>query len=99
MIPVIVIERLDDAVPLARALVAGGVRVLEVTLRTRRRARGRSSAIAAEVEGAIVGVGTITRPEDFARSSRAGALFGVSPGLTRELAARHVPADCRCCPV
>ena len=84
VIPVIVIERLEHAVPLARALVAGGVRVLEVTLRT---AVGLEAiaAIAKEVEGAIVGVGTITAPEDFARARAAGARFGVSPGLTPAL--------------
>ena len=86
MIPVIVIERLEDAVPLARALVAGGVRVLELTLRTSV-ALQAISAIAHEVEGAIIGVGTITRPEHFAQSVKAGALFGVSPGLTPELIA------------
>jgi len=81
VIPVIVIEKLEHAVPLARALVAGGVRVLEVTLRTAV-AIEAVEAIARQVEGAIVGVGTITRPDDFARSIEAGALFGVSPGLT-----------------
>ena len=81
VIPVIVIEKLEHAVPLARALVAGGVRVLEVTLRTAV-AIEAVEAIARQVEGAIVGVGTITRPDDFARSIEAGAMFGVSPGLT-----------------
>ncbi|MET0639944.1 MAG: bifunctional 4-hydroxy-2-oxoglutarate aldolase/2-dehydro-3-deoxy-phosphogluconate aldolase [Hyphomicrobium sp.] len=81
VIPVIVIEKLSDAVPLAKALVAGGVRVLEVTLRTPV-GLAAVKAIANEVEGAIVGVGTITRPEDFAQSLEAGAKFGVSPGLT-----------------
>lgn len=86
VIPVIVIDRLEDAVPLARALVAGGVRVLELTLRTPV-ALQALSAIAHEVEGAIVGVGTLTRAEDFEQSIKAGALFGVSPGLTPELIA------------
>ena len=86
VIPVIVIERLADAVPLARALVAGGVRVLELTLRTRV-ALEAIERVAAEVEGAIVGAGTLTRPEDVEAVLRAGAVFGVSPGLTRELAA------------
>jgi 2-dehydro-3-deoxyphosphogluconate aldolase/(4S)-4-hydroxy-2-oxoglutarate aldolase len=86
VIPVIVIEKIETAVPLARALVAGGVRVLELTLRT---AVGLDAirAVAQEVEGAIVGVGTITRPEDFERARKAGAVFGVSPGLTPELVA------------
>ena len=84
VIPVIVIERLEQAVPLARALVTGGVRVLEVTLRT---AAGLDAiaAIAKEVEGAIVGVGTITAPDEFARARAAGARFAVSPGLTPAL--------------
>jgi 2-dehydro-3-deoxyphosphogluconate aldolase/(4S)-4-hydroxy-2-oxoglutarate aldolase len=81
VIPVIVIERPEQAVPLARALVAGGVRVLEVTLRTPV-AFDAIAAIAKEVEGAIVGVGTITAPDEFARARAAGARFGVSPGLT-----------------
>ena len=84
VIPVIVIDNVDDAVPLAKALVAGGVRVLEVTLRTAP-ALPAIRAIAREVEGAIVGVGTITSVEDFARSIEAGARFGVSPGLTPAL--------------
>ena len=81
VIPVIAIEELAHAVPLAKALVAGGVRVLEVTLRT---AVGLDSirAIAREVPDAIVGVGTLTRPEEFAKALEAGARFGVSPGLT-----------------
>lgn len=86
VIPVIVIDEIAHAVPLARALVAGGVRVLELTLRTPVALRA-ISAIAHEVEGAIVGVGTLTRAEDFVQSIKAGALFGVSPGLTHELAA------------
>jgi 2-dehydro-3-deoxyphosphogluconate aldolase/(4S)-4-hydroxy-2-oxoglutarate aldolase len=86
VIPVIVIDRVDDAVPLAKALVAGGVRVLEVTLRTAA-ALAAIRAIAHEVEGAIVGVGTITNAEDFTRSIAAGARFGVSPGLTPALVA------------
>jgi 2-dehydro-3-deoxyphosphogluconate aldolase/(4S)-4-hydroxy-2-oxoglutarate aldolase len=86
VIPVIVIEKLENAVPLARALVAGGVRVLEVTLRTKS-GLAAIEAIAREVEGAIVGVGTITRPEDVALAQKAGAVFGVSPGLTPAVAA------------
>lgn len=85
VIPVIVIEELADAVPLARALVAGGVRVLEVTLRTRA-AIAAIEAIAREVDGALVGAGTITQASEFARCAAAGACFGVSPGLTAELA-------------
>jgi 2-dehydro-3-deoxyphosphogluconate aldolase/(4S)-4-hydroxy-2-oxoglutarate aldolase len=84
VIPVIVIEEIADAVPLARALVAGGVRVLEVTLRTRV-ALAAIEAIARDVEGAVVGAGTITQSGEFARCAAAGARFGVSPGLTAEL--------------
>ena len=86
VIPVIVIDRLEDAVPLARALVAGGLRVLELTLRTPVALRA-VEAVAGEVEDAIVGVGTITRAADFEQAIAAGASFGVSPGLTPELVA------------
>ena len=81
VIPVIVINDLAQAVPLALALVTGGVRVLEVTLRTRV-ALAAVRAIADAVKGAIVGVGTITSPADFELAIAAGARFGVSPGLT-----------------
>jgi 2-dehydro-3-deoxyphosphogluconate aldolase / (4S)-4-hydroxy-2-oxoglutarate aldolase len=86
VIPVIVIDRLEDAVPLARALVAGGVRVLELTLRTPV-ALQAIEAMVQQVEGAIVGVGTITRSQDFDAALKAGARFGVSPGLTPALVA------------
>ena len=84
VIPVIVIDDLAHAVPLARALVTGGVRVLEVTLRTRV-ALDAIRAISQEVDDAIVGVGTISRAEHFQQAVDAGARFGVSPGLTDEL--------------
>jgi 2-dehydro-3-deoxyphosphogluconate aldolase/(4S)-4-hydroxy-2-oxoglutarate aldolase len=86
VIPVIAIDHPDYAVPLARALVAGGIRVLEVTLRT---AHGLAAirAMANEVPDAIVGVGTLTQPEEFSAARDAGALFGVSPGLTPALIA------------
>jgi 2-dehydro-3-deoxyphosphogluconate aldolase/(4S)-4-hydroxy-2-oxoglutarate aldolase len=83
VIPVIAIDHPDHAVPLARALVAGGIRVLEVTLRT---AHGLDAIRAmTQVEGAIVGVGTLTAPHEFAQARDAGAVFGVSPGLTPSL--------------
>jgi 2-dehydro-3-deoxyphosphogluconate aldolase/(4S)-4-hydroxy-2-oxoglutarate aldolase len=85
VIPVIAIDDPDHAVPLAKALVAGGIRVLEVTLRTRH-GLGAIKAMSA-VEGAIVGVGTLTQPEEFAAARDAGAVFGVSPGLTPALIA------------
>ena len=84
VIPVIAIDDLDHAVPLAKALVAGGIRVLEVTLRTKH-GLPAIRAMASEVEGAIVGVGTLTQPEEFAAARDAGAVFGVSPGLTQAL--------------
>ncbi len=86
VIPVIAIDDLEHAVPLARALVAGGIRVLEVTLRT---VHGLPAirAIAEQVPEAIVGVGTLTQPEEFAAARDAGAVFGVSPGLTTALIA------------
>jgi 2-dehydro-3-deoxyphosphogluconate aldolase/(4S)-4-hydroxy-2-oxoglutarate aldolase len=85
VIPVIAIEELQQAVPLAQALVEGGIRVLEVTLRT---VHGMAAirAIAEQVPQAIVGVGTLTRPEEFDLALDAGAVFGVSPGLTPTLA-------------
>jgi 2-dehydro-3-deoxyphosphogluconate aldolase / (4S)-4-hydroxy-2-oxoglutarate aldolase len=84
VIPVIVLEHADDAVPLARALVAGGVRVLEVTLRT---PVGLAAVrrIANSVPQAIVGVGTLTQPDEFAAACEAGARFAVSPGISPTL--------------
>ncbi len=83
VIPVIAIDDPSHAVPLARALVAGGIRVLEVTLRT---SHGLEAIRAmSQVEGAIVGVGTLTQPHEFAAARDAGAVFGVSPGLTPAL--------------
>jgi 2-dehydro-3-deoxyphosphogluconate aldolase / (4S)-4-hydroxy-2-oxoglutarate aldolase len=86
VIPVIAIDDLRHAVPLARALVAGGIRVLEVTLRTPH-GMGAIRAMVDEVPDAIVGVGTLTRPEEFHAARDAGAVFGVSPGLTPALTA------------
>ncbi len=86
VIPVIVIDRLDDAVPLAQALVAGGVRVLEVTLRTPV-ALQAIEAMARHVPGAIVGAGTIRSAADARAAQAAGAVFGVSPGYTAEVGA------------
>ena len=84
VMPVIALDRLADAVPLARALVRGGIRLLEVTLRTPV-ALECVRAIRAEVPEAIVGVGTITTPADLAASIEAGAAFGVSPGASPAL--------------
>ena len=85
VVPVLIIERLEHAVPLARALSAGGLCVLEVTMRTPV-ALAAIEAMRQAVPEAIVGVGTLTRPADFAAAASAGAQFGVSPGLTVELA-------------
>jgi 2-dehydro-3-deoxyphosphogluconate aldolase/(4S)-4-hydroxy-2-oxoglutarate aldolase len=84
VIPVIAIEHPDHALPLAKALVAGGIRVLEVTLRTRY-GLDAIRQIAKELPDAIVGVGTLTKPEEFTQAREAGAVFGVSPGLTSTL--------------
>ena len=83
VIPVIAIDDPAHAVPLAEALVAGGIRVLEVTLRTEH-GLGAIRAMS-KVPGAILGVGTLTQPEEFAAARDAGAVFGVSPGLTPAL--------------
>jgi 2-dehydro-3-deoxyphosphogluconate aldolase/(4S)-4-hydroxy-2-oxoglutarate aldolase len=84
VIPVIAIDNIEQAVPLAKALVAGGIRVLEVTLRTEHGIPA-IRAMAEQVPGAIVGVGTLTQPDEFAAARDAGAVFGVSPGLTPSL--------------
>lgn len=84
VIPVLTIEKVEHAVPLAKALVAGGVRTLEVTLRTDA-AIAAAKVIIAEVPEAIVGIGTIVNAGDLARAAELGARFGISPGLTPEL--------------
>lgn len=84
VIPVIVLHELKDAVPMARALVAGGVKVLEVTLRTPV-ALECMRAIAAEVPEAIVGAGTVRSVADARAALEVGCRFAVSPGYTSEL--------------
>jgi len=86
VIPVLTITDLEHAVPLARALSAGGLKVLEITLRTPA-ALAAVEAMRKAVPDAVVGLGTLTRAVDFAAADRAGAQFGVTPGLTPELAA------------
>jgi len=83
VIPVIVVHDVAQAVPLARALVAGGLPVLEVTLRTP--AALEAIAAMAGVEGGIVGAGTLLSPADVSAAVDAGARFGVSPGTTPAL--------------
>ena len=84
VIPVLTIERAADAVPLARALVAGGLRVLEITLRTPA-AIEAIERICGEVPDAVTGAGTVLNAGDWGRAEKAGATFIVSPGLTDPL--------------
>ena len=80
----ITIERVDDAAPLARAMVSGGLRLLEIKLRA---AAGHdaAAAIVAEVTEAVVGIGTVPTPHDLARPRYLGARLALSPGATPEL--------------
>lgn len=84
VIPVMVIEHAADAVPLARALVRGGLPVLEITLRTAA-ASDCIKAIIAEVSGAVVGAGTILEPKQLEECEKLGCAFAVSPGSTAKL--------------
>ena len=84
VVPVIVVKDLADAVPMAKALLAGGIKVLEVPLRTPV-ALDAIRLLAQEVPDAIVGAGTVTTPEQLQQCIDAGAKFAISPGLTREL--------------
>ena len=90
VVPVMVIHKLEHAVPLAKALMAGGIDVLEITLRTPV-AMEAIRAISRDVPGALVGAGTVTRAEELTAIAEAGAVFAISPGLTVELlqAANH----------
>ncbi len=91
VIPVLVVDRMADAVPLATALVAGGLTVMEVTLRT----PAALEVIAAmnTVPGAIVGAGTVLNPADLAASIAMGSKFIVSPGLTESLGCAAIAAN------
>jgi 2-dehydro-3-deoxyphosphogluconate aldolase/(4S)-4-hydroxy-2-oxoglutarate aldolase len=86
VIPVLTVERVADATPLARALVKGGLPVLEITFRTEA-ALEALATIAREVPEAVVGAGTVLDPAQLRRAIDAGARFGVSPGCTPTLAA------------
>ena len=86
VVPVLTIDREDDALPLARALFDGGLRLIEVTLRTPA-APAAIAAIARELPQIVVGAGTVQRPADVVQACAAGAQFLVSPGMTAELAA------------
>ena len=92
VIPVITIHDIADAVPLARALVAGGVRLLEITLRTSV-GLAAADAIIRAVPEAVVGIGTVLTPDDLTRALDVGARFALSPGATRDLldAAKTAP--------
>lgn len=94
VVPVLKIDRLEDAVPLARALAAGGLPAIEITLRTPV-ALDAIRAVAKEVPQAVVGAGTILSAGDFRNAADAGARFIVSPGSTRDIldaaAAGRVP--------
>lgn len=91
VVPVLVIDDVATSVPLARALVAGGLKAIEVTLRTEG-AMEAMRAIAAEVEGAVVGAGTVLTADQVSQSAAAGARFMVSPGISPGLLA--AVADC-----
>src|SRR4051812_1401804 len=84
VIPVLTLERAEDAVPVARAVLAGGLNVVEVTLRTPA-ALAAVRAIVAEVSDVIVGVGTVIKPLDITHAVAAGADFLVSPGTPASL--------------
>ena len=91
VIPVLTIDRVEDAQPLARAMIAGGLPALEITLRTD--AALEAIAAIAEVEGAMVGVGTLLTPAQVQDAKAAGAIFGVSPGATPSLIAAALEFD------
>ena len=84
VIPVIVIDRIEDAVPMAEALLAGGIRVLEITLRTKV-ALSSIEVIARELPEAIIGAGTLRSLNDVQAAKNAGCQFGVSPGYSSVL--------------
>ena len=92
VIPVLKIERAADAVPLARALARGGLKVIEITLRTKAALEAIRHA-AAEVEEAVVGAGTILNAKQFDEAASAGSRFIVSPGLTREVLSAAAGSD------
>lgn len=86
VVPVLVISDVAHAVPIAKALIAGGIRVLEVTLRTAS-ALDVIAKIAKEVPEALIGAGTVTNREQLKQVQDAGALFAISPGMTPDLLA------------
>lgn len=92
VLPVLTIDHLDQALPLARALVEGGLTHLEITLRTPV-ALSAIRLIADEVPEAVVGAGTVTHARDLEEVARAGGKFAVSPGATPALLAEAAKGD------
>ena len=97
VVPVIVIEKEEQAVPLARALVKGGLPVLEVTFRTKA-AAGAIAAIKREVPEAILGAGTLLAPQMVKDAKATGAVFGVAPGFDPAVMAAAKEAGLPMCP-
>lgn len=97
VIPVLAVKRMDDAAPLARALAEGGLRVIELTLRTDIALEAMKTMQAAAPE-LIVGMGTIRTPQQARASAEAGAAFLVSPGLTRTLGEAMLATGLPCLP-
>ena len=85
VVPVMVVDRLEDAVPLAKALYTGGLKVLEITLRTPVALDAISAMVEALPDDAVIGAGTIVTPDDLKKAVAAGSTFLVSPGTTPEL--------------
>ena len=85
VVPVMVVERIEDAVPLARALYNGGLKVLEITLRTPCALDAITAMVEALPEDAVIGAGTIITPTDLEKAVKAGSTFLVSPGTTPAL--------------
>ena len=97
VVPVIVIEKEEQAVPLARSLVKGGLPVLEVTFRTKA-AAGAIAAIRREVPEAVLGAGTLLAPQMVKDAKAAGAVFGVAPGFDPAVMAAAKEAGLSMCP-
>jgi len=85
VVPVMVVERIEDAVPLARALYNGGLKVLEITLRTPCALDAITAMVEALPDDAVIGAGTIITPKDLEAAIKAGSSFLVSPGTTPAL--------------
>jgi 2-dehydro-3-deoxyphosphogluconate aldolase / (4S)-4-hydroxy-2-oxoglutarate aldolase len=85
VVPVMVVERIEDAVPLARALYNGGLKVLEITLRTPCALDAITAMVEALPDDAVIGAGTIITPKDLEAAIKAGSTFLVSPGTTPAL--------------